>query len=159
MAKRIGAETIEFESNICVTQTYSTVGPYEGKGPLRSYFSEVLTDDLCGQKSYEQAETCILKNSLSKLIELSGKKITDLNIFLGGDLLDQITPTTFAVKAFARPFWGLYNACATFSLGMQVASCMLESGAADNAIISASSHFSTSERQYRSRWSWAVKTR
>jgi stage V sporulation protein AD len=102
------------------------------------------------QESYELCEVEILERCYKGLLKKINLKPDDVDILIGGDLLNQLTTTTYAVKPFGIPYWGIYNACSTFSLGLQISACSIEGGAVHKAIVSASSHFCTSERQYRS---------
>ena len=138
------------EGDVSIEQTASVVGPFEGEGPLGKYFDVVNEDDLMDEKSYESAESGMLKNSIELLMKKASVNEEETDVIIGGDLLNQITATTFAVRDFAIPYWGIYNACATYTLGLQIASLGIDSGAFKKAIVTASSHFSTSERQYRS---------
>ncbi len=149
MTKKIGKQTYLIENKISVANAYSVVGPYEGKGPLKKYFDIILEDDLYGKDSYEQAESAMIELACCKLINSSTCKCDDIDLILGGDLLNQIVPTTFAVKNLNIPYWGLYNACSTFAEGMQIGSVVIDSNACKKIIVSSSSHFSSSERQYR----------
>lgn len=117
---------------------------------MGKYFDICLNDDLLNQGSYEKAEGLMLRKCIELAMTKKGMEEKDIDILIGGDLLDQITATAFTAKTFDIPFWGVYNACSTFSSGLQIACCGIESGCSKNALVSASSHFSTSERQYRS---------
>ncbi len=149
MAIKIGKQTVQFERPISIFSTSSVVGPFEGQGPLSQYFDMILQDDICGQDSYEKAETCILEKAYDTLFNKTNVAKKDIDLIIGGDLLNQIIATTFAVEKYEIPFWGVYNACSTFSLSMQIGAMAIESGAMQKVIVSACSHFSTAERQYR----------
>lgn len=149
MAEKINKQTYEFNKKICIKETSSIVGPFEGEGPLKSCFDLCLEDDLCSQKSYEAAEALILGESVALVLDKAKMTEKDIDIMIGGDLLNQITATTFAYKNFDVGYWGIYNACSTYTEGLQIAAMGIEAGAFKNVIVSASSHFSTSERQYR----------
>ena len=149
MARRIGKQTIAFDKQISVLSTASVVGPMEGEGPLGKYFDVVLTDDECGEDSYEKAETCMLTKAYDIALRKAKMSKNELDLFIGGDLLNQIIATTFAVEQYDVPYWGVYNACSTFSLAIQIASTAIEAGGMRKVMASASSHFSSAERQYR----------
>ena len=68
---------------------------------------------------------------------------------LGGDLLNQCTATGFTAADFPIPYLGLYGACSTAAEGMLIGGAFVSGGFADNAITLASSHFCSSERQFR----------
>ena len=56
-SKRVGKRTVKLKNNPTIIEATSIVGPKEGKGPLKDYFDIILDDDLCGQKSWELAES------------------------------------------------------------------------------------------------------
>lgn len=147
---KIGRQTIRFPNPPSISNTASVVGPKEAEGPLKIYFDKVETDDTCGEISYEKAEECICYTAVQTLLQKEKLQATDIDYYLGGDLLNQIISTNFTAKKIGIPFFGLYNACATFSEGMQIAACLVSGQFAKNVVVSASSHFSSAERQYRS---------
>jgi stage V sporulation protein AD len=68
---------------------------------------------------------------------------------VGGDLLNQITITSYNLVNKDIPFLGLYNACATFNEALIIISNMLENNQISNGIAITSSHNLNAERQYR----------
>lgn len=147
--KRVGSSTVLLQKNISIISTASIVGPMEGQGPFRKYFDEVLDDDKCGQSSYEKAESMMLRKAIDTAVNKSALNEVDIDIMLGGDLLNQIISASFAAREYVIPFLGLYGACSTMAESLLIGSLVLEAGAFDNAICTTSSHFSSAERQYR----------
>lgn len=141
--------TIFFENNVYVENTASTVGPKEFQGPLGKYFDKHTPNDLLGQKSYERAETLIHVSTIKYLLNKSKLTEKDIDVCLMGDLLDEISGCNFTMREFNVPYFGLYNACATFGESLIIGSSFINSGLISRAICSTSSHFSTAERQYR----------
>jgi len=149
MKKKIGKQSYKFNKKITISDTRVTVGPMEGEGPLKTYFHEIITDDLLGQDSFEKAEHQMCFKNILELLKNNGLKESDIDIYIGGDLLNQITTTNLTARDLKIPFWGLYNACATFVEAIQAASVLLDGDFIDRAVVSTASHFSTAERQYR----------
>ena len=147
---KVGQQTMMFPNPPSILNAASTVGPKEGKGPLKTYFDKILVDDTCGESTYEKAEECLSYSTIQMLLQKENLQYTDIDYYLGGDLLNQIISTSFTAKKFPVPFFGLYNACATFSEGMQLAASLVSGKFAKNVVVSSSSHFSSAERQYRS---------
>ncbi len=127
----------------------TVVGPFEAKGPLGHLFDRVVKDDLCGEKSYERAEQCLLRGAVELLLDRSGVGAADVDLMLAGDLLDQITTTNFAGRDLGVPLLGLYSACATTSESLLLAGLAVTAGAARQAIAATASHHNAAERQYR----------
>ena len=68
---------------------------------------------------------------------------------LGGDLLNQIMPSSLAARALKIPFLGMYGACSTMSEGLVVGGMLTDGGYASPVLCTAASHYATAERQYR----------
>ena len=146
---RIGENTVVFRNKPKITSYYSIVGKKEGNGPFKDYFDYILNDDLFGQKSYELAERQILEHAIFGAIDKGQIKLKDIDFILGGDLLNQITSSSFSARHFEKPFIGLYGACSTMSESLALGACLIDGGYAKNVICSTVSHFSTAEKQYR----------
>lgn len=149
MARKMGIQTVELSSKPRILGTYSIVGPKEGKGPLRSYFDEVLEDDLCGCKTFEAAETQMQLKAARQALASVNLKEKDISYLFSGDLINQLMPSCFMAREVDIPFFGLYGACSTFIEGLSLASMCIEGGFGENMLVVVSSHFSTAERQYR----------
>lgn len=134
---------------VYVMDASTIVGPYEAKGPLNEYFDKSYKDLYNGAKTWEQAEAKLLKESIEKVLEKTNKDIENVDLILGGDLLNQITASSYGVEEFNVPFLGIYGACSTSVEGIAIASSMIDSNKIDNAIVAVSSHNMSSEKQFR----------
>lgn len=148
-SKRIGSRTVKLENKPTIISSGSVVGPKEGQGPLKDYFDVLLDDDLCGQKSWELAESKMVQIAMSKAVEKAGKKLDDVNYLIGGDLINQLFPASFAARELEIPFLGIYGACSTMAEGMCINSMLIDGGFADLILSGTSSHYCTAERQFR----------
>ena len=79
----------------------------------------------------------------------SNKTLEDIDFLYGGDLVNQIYPTSFAARDLGVPFFGIYGACSNMAEGMCLASMAIDGGYANYTLLGASSHFCTAERQFR----------
>lgn len=149
MARTMGIQTAELQSKPRIIGAYTLVGPKEGKGPLRSYFDEILEDDTCGCKTFEAAETQMQIQAVRKVLEGVNLKEKDVSYMFAGDLINQLMPSSFMAREVNIPFIGLYGACSTFIEGIAMAAISIEGGFGKNMLVVSSSHFSTAERQYR----------
>ena len=147
--KKIGTQTVKFDSPPIITGTSSTVGPKEGEGPLSQYFDVILKDDLYGEKSWELAESKMLRETAKLAVENANRKISDMEYMFSGDLLNQLMSASFAARDLAIPFFGLYGACSTMTQSLSLGAMIIDGGYADNLIALTSSHFSSAERQFR----------
>jgi stage V sporulation protein AD len=124
-------------------------GPKEGQGPFGDQYDRVVTDDMLGQSSYEDAESMLCQLAVQLALEKAGVESGQVDFMLAGDLLNQIIASSFAAKKLDIPFIGLYGACSTMSESLALGSLLLTGGFGSYAVCAASSHFSSAERQYR----------
>lgn len=149
MAKHIGKQSVKFDNPISIISTASTVGPKEGKGPISSYFDIILDDAMANEDSWEKAESRIVKDNLNLAVKKSGLKLNAIDYVIAGDLLDQGTGSSYGIRELNRPFLGLYGACSTMGESMCIGAVLIDSGAATNVLVGASSHFCAAEKQFR----------
>ena len=101
-----------------------------------------------GQQSYELAESAMLHDAIIRAATKAEISMADVNFILSGDLLNQCMGSSFAIKDLQTPSIGLYGACSTMALSLSVGSMLVDAGA-DCVIAGTSSHFCSSERQFR----------
>ena len=66
-----------------------------------------------------------------------------------GDLLNQCIGSSFTLRNTGIPHLGLYGACSTMAESLLLASMAVGGGFSDRVVAMTSSHFASSERQYR----------
>lgn len=136
--------------NVYIKETSTIAGAYEENGPLKKYFDKTYNKDFYfEEKSFEKAETKLLKDSVNLLLEKSNLKESDVDLLVAGDLLNQITASDYAAREFKIPFLGIYNACATSGEGLIIASTFIDSKKATNCVVATSSHNMGAEKQFR----------
>jgi stage V sporulation protein AD len=148
-AKRLGRQTIRFGAPPSVIGHGNVVGKKEGEGPLKDSFDMIVQDSLCGQKTWEKAESEMQKQALATAMQKAAVIPSDLQYIFGGDLLNQCIATSYHLKNMGIPFFGLYGACSTMAESAALAAMSIDGGFATHAAAVTSSHFSTAERQYR----------
>lgn len=139
-------QLLKFNSSY-LHQAASVVGGKEREGPLGKKFDSFCEDDRFGQDTWEKAETEMVKRTVESLITKSDCKWDDIDVFAGGDLLDQCIATSHAMNNNGVPYLGLYGACSTAAEGLIIGSLLAEKGFTVGTV--ASSHFCSAERQYR----------
>ena len=147
--KKIGNQTYELEMNVSLVKGVSLVGRKEGEGPLSDYFDFIEKDDKMGEKTFEKGERKMFFKTISECIKKSGLKKDEIDLYVGGDLMNQLVSSNYTASELEIPFLGLYNACATMAESYIIGSTFLETGGLKNVICATGSHFSTAERQYR----------
>lgn len=149
MAKRIGNSTIKFEKPPCICSYAAVGGKKESEGPLGREFDKTFKDDTLGEKSWEKSESLLIKESITLAINKAGVEPSQVDCIVAGDLLNQCTGSTYGIRPFGVPFLGVYGACSTMAESLVTGSMLIESGAASRCICATSSHFCSSERQFR----------
>ncbi len=138
-----------FFKNVYVNAASATVGKKEAEGPLADRFDGYETDEYFGCKSFEEAESEMVRRNINLLMSKTDSTFNDVDVIIGGDLINQCTATSFAVAKTNVSYLGLYGACTTFIESIICASAFIKSNNIDSAISIASSHFCSAERQYR----------
>ena len=70
-----------------------------------------------GQDSYEKAHKILFEEACSATEKAELRK-DDIQFVLAGDLINQITPTSFACRTLGTPYLGLFGACSTSMEGL-----------------------------------------
>ena len=66
--ERLGKQTIKFTTPPSIIECASIVGPKEAEGPLAKYFDQTLDDEFWGEKTWEKAESKIIKETVNMVI-------------------------------------------------------------------------------------------
>lgn len=135
--------------NVYIEDSAIVGGKYEQEGPLSEYFDKTYKDFYFGEATFEQAEIKIMKDSIDVLLNKLGKKNTDLDLFIAGDLSNQIVVSNYVARDLNIPFLGIYNACSTSAEGILIGANMVEADQAKNVLLSVSAHNLMAEKQFR----------
>ncbi|MGM9669039.1 MAG: stage V sporulation protein AD [Faecousia sp.] len=132
-----------------ITTWASVAGKKESEGPLANTFDMTVRDTMFGQPTWEQAEKRCQQLALETLLNKANRKSSDLDLVFSGDLLNQCIGSSFSLRNTGIPHLGLYGACSTMSESLVLAAMAVSGGFADRVVTLTSSHFASSERQYR----------
>lgn len=149
LEKKLGKQTVKLQKPPSIIATASIVGPKEGKGPLATYFDQVIDDELWGEKSWEMAESKLMREVLGKTAVKASMAVSGLDYILAGDLLNQCIAASFGLRESGIPLFGLYGACSTMGETMSLGAMLIDGGFAANVICMTSSHFCSAEKQFR----------
>ena len=149
MQKRLGRQTVALEKPAVILSHAAVGGKQEGEGPLAEYFDHLCEDSFFGEETWEKAESAMQKLALSRALEKGGFSPGQMDYVLAGDLLNQCIGTSFGLRDFNIPFYGLYGACSTMGESLALGSLLIAGGFAGRLAAMTSSHFCTAERQYR----------
>lgn len=144
-----GHQSWSFAHKPVIAATAAVVGPFEGEGPLGDDFDIVHGDSLLDQKSWEKAERTMLEEAAGIAIERAGVTKEQVQFYLGGDLMNQITSSSFAARTLTIPYIGVFGACSTSMESLALASFIVSAGGAEYALAGTCSHNSSAEKQYR----------
>ena len=140
---------IKFKRVPSIISSYNVVGKKELDGPLGKAFDKYSIDNKFGQKSWEKAEAKMQGLALSGATQKAGILDTDIDILFSGDLLNQCVGSSYGLLDFNVPYVGLYGACSTCALGIALGALAYASELVDICGAVTSSHFCSSERQFR----------
>lgn len=140
--------TIKF-NNVYINETSLVSGPYEKDGPLTNFFDKSYHDLYFGQKTWEQAEIKMLTESVNILLNKVKRSKNEIDLLIGGDLLNQIVPSNYTASTLGIPFLGLFSACAVSCESIIIGASMISNKQINNCICATSSHNMTAEKQFR----------
>lgn len=144
-----GKQSFLLPSSPVITAWASVAGKKEAEGPLSHTFDVSCKDTYFGQKTWEQAEKKLQQTALKTLATKAKMDMREFDIVFSGDLLNQCIGSSFTLRNMNIPHIGLYGACSTMSESLLMASMAVGGGFAEKVVAMTSSHFASSERQYR----------
>lgn len=149
MGKKIGKFTVQFENSPRVISSAGVCGKKEAQGPLKNEFDKIFEDTTLGESSWEKAESKLQAEAVKTALEKANLGTEDINYIFAGDLLNQCMSSAFGLRGLGIPFLGQFGACSTMAQTLFLASTTVEAGISDCSIAVTSSHFCSSERQFR----------
>lgn len=147
--KKIGKRTLLFPSKPSVNGFYSVVGEKESQGPLKDWFHLTIGEGHFGEDSWEKAESKLIETAVKGAVEEAGLKLSEIDCFFGGDLLNQCISTNYTLRTLQVPFLGLYGACSTMAESLISGAIFTDGEFGEHVICATSSHFCSAERQFR----------
>lgn len=146
---RRGKQSFVLPGKPVITTWASVAGKKESEGPLAREFDMKYEDSYFGQNTWELAEKQMQKLALDVLMKKAAITPEEIGLVCSGDLLNQCIGSSFTLRNKNIPHLGLYGACSTMAESLLVASMAVEGGFSDKVVAMTSSHFASSERQYR----------
>ncbi|WP_335869928.1 stage V sporulation protein AD [Bacillus sp. 2205SS5-2] len=144
-----GNHTWEFSQKPVILSTGVVGGPFEKKGALAQEFDSFFDDLWMGEDSYEKAHRVLIETAVSTALTKEKLTSEDIQFFLSGDLINQITPSSFAARTNVIPYIGLFGACSTSIEGLALGSFIVNHGGAKYVVTGAASHNCAAEKQFR----------
>ncbi|NWQ41274.1 stage V sporulation protein AD [Bacillus sp. EB106-08-02-XG196] len=144
-----GHQSWVFNNRPMIAATGVSGGPFEANGNLANDF-DILHEDLwMGMDSYEKAQRVLLEEAVRTTLAKAKLEKEQVEFLFAGDLINQITPTSFAARTMQIPYFGLFGACSTSMEGLALASFVVNYQGARNVLTGASSHNAATEKQFR----------
>ncbi|MDD6733808.1 MAG: stage V sporulation protein AD [Lachnospiraceae bacterium] len=147
--KGLGSASVRFQNPVYIIESATVVGKKESEGPLGQWFDETYEDDSLGCENWEDAECELQRKAVSLLLHKKDMSEKKIRYILAGDLLGQSIASSFGLKDFEIPFWGLYSACSTCGEALSFGSILIDGGYAANVVCVTSSHFASAEKEFR----------
>lgn len=144
-----GKQSIVFSDPPAILSFASVAGKKESEGPLGNTFDITSKDTKFGQKTWEKAETQMQKTVMELALQKARLREAQLDAAFVGDLLNQCVGSSFCMRDKNIPTLGLYGACSTMAESLMLAAMSVNAGYCRTALALTSSHFASSERQYR----------
>ncbi len=149
MSKRIGKNTIKMEKGPTVKSSASICGKKEYEGPLGKEFDKIFEDTTLEESTWEKAESRLQAEAVNTALEKVNLETSDINYIFAGDLLNQCMSSAFGLRELDIPFLGQFGACSTMAQTLFLAALTIEAEIADYSAAVTSSHYCSSERQFR----------
>ncbi|MEH7354662.1 stage V sporulation protein AD [Neobacillus drentensis] len=144
-----GHQSWVFENRPMITATGVTGGPFEANGKLANDFDLLYEDLWMGKESYEKAHSLLLEEAMKMALKKGNVQKEQVQFLFAGDLINQITPTSFAARTLQIPYFGLFGACSTSMEGLALSSFVVNYQGAKYVLTGASSHNAAVEKQFR----------
>lgn len=140
--------TIHFK-NVYVNGRAIVGGPLEKEGPLGYTFDKTYDDLYANEKTFEKAERAFVYDACDMAIRKANLHTEDIDLMVGGDLINQLTSSNYFARDVDSPFLGMFGACSNSTLVVGQAAIWVEHQLANNVLAFTSSHNATAERQFR----------
>ena len=134
--------------NVYLNNTSTIVGPIEKQGPLSLYFDKKYDDYYMDTKTFEDANIKLEEESIEKVLDKEKLTPVDIDLFISGDLSNQIAISNIVASKLNIPYLGVYSACAT-SIESLILGAMFVQNENKKVLVSTSAHNNLAEKTYR----------
>ncbi|MGJ9458612.1 stage V sporulation protein AD [Oceanobacillus sp. CF4.6] len=144
-----GHQTWIFNKKPVILTTGTVGGPFEANGNIPEAFDTLHDDMWLKQASFEKAQQKMMEEACQIAIKKSAIEKEQVEFFISGDLINQITPTSFAASTMGLPYFGLFSACATSMESLALSAAIINGDGANYILSGSSSHNAATEKQFR----------
>lgn len=140
---------IIFQHKPSILASAVSVGPLEKQSTFSPDFDVIYDDERWQEQTNEKGHMEMIKSTVELVMQKANIQPLDVDYFLSGDLVNQMTPTNIAARELAIAFIGMFSACATSMSSLIIASALTDLGASRFSIAGAGSQHNAIERQFR----------
>ncbi|QNU19895.1 stage V sporulation protein AC [Geobacillus zalihae] len=119
-----GHRTWVFANKPAIIATAAVGGPFEANGRLAEDFDLLHEDLWLGEESYEKAHRVLMEEAAFQAMEKAGLEKENVQFLIAGDLINQMTPTSFAARTLGMPYLGVFGACSTSMEGLALSALL-----------------------------------
>lgn len=135
-------------NNIYINDFYSVVGENEKNGNINKC-NKKINNYYYGEKTFELSQIKMEREVIYELLNQNKLIDQDIDLIIGGDLLNQLAGTNYAIKYFNISFLGVYSACSSFIESLIIGSEYLKNDNVNKVVCLTGCHNLSAERQFR----------
>jgi len=144
-----GTQTWVFKNKPKIISSSAVVGPDEANGPLKDSFDKTFPTLEMEEKSWEKAEQALLKEAIDLALKKKSISKGEIDLYIGGDLINQLTINSFVIRDYSIPYFGVFGACSTSMEALTLMAALVDGGYVEKGIAATCSHNCTVEKQFR----------
>lgn len=144
-----GHRTWVFENRPVIVSTATVGGPFEANGKIADDFDLLHEDLWLGEDSYEKAHKVLIEEAFFQAMKKARIEKEQVQFIICGDLINQMTPSSFAARTLSTPYLGVFGACSTSMEALALSAFIVNYGGAKYILTGAASHNAAVEKQFR----------
>ncbi|MBB5354228.1 stage V sporulation protein AD [Anoxybacillus mongoliensis] len=144
-----GHRTWVFENRPVIVATATVGGPFEANGNIADDFDLLHEDLWLGEDSYEKAHKVLFEEAFFQAMKKARIEKEQVQFIICGDLMNQMTPSSFAARTLSTPYLGVFGACSTSMEALALSAFIVNYGGAKYILTGAASHNAAVEKQFR----------
>lgn len=144
-----GHRTWVFENRPVIVATATVGGPFEANGNIANDFDLLHEDLWLGEDSYEKAHKVLFEEAFFQAMKKARIEKEQVQFIICGDLINQMTPSSFAARTLSTPYLGVFGACSTSMEALALSAFIVNYGGAKYILTGAASHNTAVEKQFR----------
>ncbi|MCG3085577.1 stage V sporulation protein AD [Anoxybacillus sp. LAT_35] len=144
-----GHRTWVFENRPVIVAAATVGGPFEANGNIADDFDLLHEDLWLGEDSYEKAHKVLFEEAFFQAMAKANIEKEQVQFIISGDLINQMTPSSFAARTLSTPYLGVFGACSTSMEALALSAFIVNYGGAKYILTGAASHNAAVEKQFR----------